>query len=153
MTITLYLSQVTSDIAALNVPGITFIDYDGIVSSWKAKANVFYPNQEGFITDFKAEWQSFEKGAGAAVDILYTLHYRFLGVQIGDSSTVITAYPDMVNNMTEIIETLLETDRPYSGRVDMSVSEMTFGVRADPVGNMYYGADIALNVREMHEAT
>ena len=99
MTISSLLTTITNDIAGLSITGVTMKDYDEIVSSWKATPNVFYPNPENFITNFRIDYQSFQHGASAQVNFSYTLNYRFLGTQVGNLGNMATAYKDVVDKL------------------------------------------------------
>lgn len=152
MSVSLLLPDITDAIHDLDISGVEIVDFDGIAVSWKSKANVLYPNPEGFVTNFNPEWLTLLQGNDAPLDVSYTLNYRFLGTQIGDLSNMAKAYALMVNQVVNILNTLLGTDRPYSGKVQMSVGSVTFGARTDPAGSVFHGADIALNVVEMQNA-
>jgi len=149
MSISLLLESVTNAIAAISITGVTVKDADEVAASWKSLPNVLYPNPEGFITDFSITYQANLRGATAPLDVAYTLNYRFLGVEIGDLSQMAKQYGDMIGKVADIIAAMISTDTPYSGIVEMEVRSVSIGARADPVGNIYHGADIALGVTEM----
>ena len=153
MTFSLNLTNITNAIAALSISGVTIKDVDEIAASWKAVPNVLYPNprDDGFITDFGLDYASTMRGASAPVNVRYVLHYRFLGMEVGDLSTFKKAYSDTLSKLISIINALEEVSAPYSGAVDMEiVAPINIGARPDPAGNMYHGADIALKITEIH---
>lgn len=149
MSVSLLLTSITDAISQLSISGVTIRDYDGITGSWKSTANVLYPNPEGFITNFSVTYPTVLRGAAAPADVRYTLNYRFLGTQLGDIGGMAKAYADMVDKVALVAAKMIETDAPYSGRVEMQLAGVTIGARTDPAGNVYHGADIALNVMEM----
>ena len=148
MTISLLLTDITDAIAGLSISGVTIRDVDQISANWQSVPNVLYPNPEGFISDMVLDYRSFLRGASAPVDVSYTLNYRFLNVQIGDLGNMAAQYGDMVSKLTTIINALMSEDAPYSGKVDLAVLAVSVGARADPAGNLYHGADIALRIME-----
>jgi len=152
MTISLVLTSITGAIKNLTITGVTVKDYNGIAASWQSQPNVLYPNPEGFITDFSLTFPTLMRGASADADVHYTLHYRFLGSEVGDLSQMPQEYGEMVTKVTAILNKLLATDAPYAGTVEMEVADVSIGARADPAGNMYHGADIALRITEMQNA-
>jgi len=152
VTISLLLSNITNAIANISITGVTVKDADEIAGSWQSLPNVLYPNPEGFITNFTLEYPTMLRGANADVDVSYTLNYRFLSSAIGDLGNLPKQYGDLVAKVSSILEAMMSNDMPYSGLVEMEVGGITIGARADPVGNMYNGADIALNVTEMQNA-
>jgi hypothetical protein len=89
------------------------------------------------------------QGTTAPMDISYTLNYRFLGTQIGDIATFPAAYSDLVSKLILIVNAIIGVYAPYSGRVEMILTGVEIGPRADPAGNMYFGADFSLAITEM----
>jgi hypothetical protein len=149
MTISLLLPSVAGAIANLTATGVTFKNYNGVVASWQSQPNVLYPNPEGFITGFVVTNLSFPRGASEQCDISYTLNYRFLGTQIGDLANLPAEYGAMIDKLMLVLAALITAHAPYSGAVDMTVGDISVGARSDPAGNLYHGADIALNITEM----
>ena len=149
MTISLLMPSITDAISQVTVSGVSMKDADEISASFAGKSNVFYPNPEGFITGFRVANLTFPRGASEKADVSYTLNYRFLGTQIGDLGNMPKAYGDMLDKLMTLLNAILATDAPYSGAVDMTVGNISVGARSDPAGNMYHGADVALNITEM----
>jgi hypothetical protein len=149
MTVSLNLANVANAIAALSVAGVTVKDKDEIAGSWVSLPNVLYPKPEGWITGFGLEYMTVMQGASAKIDISYTLNYRFLGVQIGDLSLFPAAYSDLVDKLILIVNAIVAMDAPYNGSVEMKISGIEIGPRADPAGNNFFGADFAVNIVEM----
>ena len=150
MSVSLLLPDITAAIASIVISGVTIKDYDGIAANWQSTARVLYPNPEGFITDFAPEYFTLMRGASAPMDAVYTLNYRYLDTAIGDLANLPYSYGQMIDKVMVIVAKLLETDTPYSGRVEMELKAIqSVGAKADPAGNMYHGADIALLIREM----
>lgn len=148
MTVSLLLSSITGAIADLSIQDVTIKDHDGIAASWVSTPNVLYPNPEGFITNFRVEYDTLLRG-DAPLWVLYTLNYRFLGTQLGDLATLPVAYTAMIEKVARVAAALIMEDAPYSGKVEMEVASIVVGARVDPAGNQFHGADIALNVKEM----
>lgn len=152
MAISLLLPHITDAIGDLSISGVTIKKVNELNASYTLTNNVLYPQPEGFITGFRLEFVSFPRGEDAKVNVLYDLHYRFLSTQIGDLSNMATAYATMFEAVVALVSSLIEVHELYDGKVDMEVGAVTFGARADPVGNMFHGADITLNVMEMQNA-
>lgn len=146
----LMLTNITDAIAAISVSGVTIKDVDQISGAWNAQPNVLFPNPDAFISGFTIEYDALMQGSTAPMTITYTLSYRFLSVQIGDISAFPASYNQLVGKVTAIINAFVSVFAPYSGRVEMVVSGVSLGARQDPAGNNYFGADILLNITEMH---
>jgi len=151
MTAGLYLSEVCDAIAGITISGVTVKDRDQIAGSWLSLPNVLYPNpsQDGFITGFTMQFDSMLQGANAPMTLNYTLNYRFLGTAIGDLGIFTHAYSSIVDKLVLIVNAILATPAPYSGRIQMSLGAVTMGAKEDPAGNVYYGADFALLIEEL----
>lgn len=149
MTVSLNLANVANAIAAISISGVTVKDKDEIVGSWTPLPNVLYPRPDGWITNFRIEYVSIEQGANAKMNILYTLNYRFLGVQAGDLSIFPAAYSALVDKLILIVNAIVALDAPYSGSVQLEISGVEIGPRTDPAGNNFFGADFAVNIMEM----
>ena len=151
MTISTLFTSITDAISNISIAGITVLDYDEIASNFQMKPYVLYPNpaENGFVTNFGVSYNSFDQGANGLTDISYTLHYRFLATQIGDMLSFTKAYGYMLDGLVKIINALITTDAPYSGRVDMQLASVSVGARTDPSGIGFHGADIALKITEM----
>jgi len=149
VAISLLLPSITAAIDNISVSGVVIKNYDGIAANWQSQPHVMYPNPEGFIVDFNVDFPSLLRGSSAPQDISYTLNYRYLGSEVGDLSQMPKEYGEMIDKLALILNALLGTDAPYSGKVEMQVYSVSVGARSDPVGNMYHGADIALRITEM----
>jgi hypothetical protein len=149
MAISSLLTTVTGAIDDLSISGVTIKNYDGIVANWASTPNVLYPNPENFLTNFSVDYQSFLHGASAQVNFNYTLNYRFLGTQVGNLGNFPIAYGAMVDKVILIIAAIVTNHSYADGKASVELGPVTFGAREDPAGNMYHGADIALNVTEM----
>lgn len=149
MTFALLLPSVTAAIDDISVSGVTIKNYSGIAGSWISQPHVMYPNPEGFIDDFSLEFQSLLRGSNAPVDVSYTLNYRYLGSEVGDLSQMPQEYSEMIAKVVLIINALMATDAPYSGKVDLQIVSVSVGARSDPVGNIFHGADLAFKVMEL----
>lgn len=152
MTVSLLLTSITGAIDNINVSGVVIKNYNGVAASWQSQPNVLYPNPEGFITDFALSFPTNLRGASAPQDVAYTLNYRFLGSEVGDLSQMPNEYSLMIDKLVLILNALQGVDAPYSGLVEMEVVGVTVGARADPAGNIFHGADIALRITEMQNA-
>ena len=149
MTVSILLSSIADSIAGISISGVTVKDRDQISASWLSVPNVLYPHPDEWITDFTIQYDSLLQGADAPMTIGYTLHYRFLGVQVGDLATMPVAYSALVDKVIAIANALIAVPGPYSGKVQMVLSDPQLGPRTDPAGNQYYGADFSLQIQEM----
>jgi hypothetical protein len=149
MTASLLLSNVADAIAGISVSGVTMKDRDQIAGSWISTPNVFYPNPDNWITDFSIRFDTVLQGENAPMTYIYTLNYRFLGVEVGDLATFPVAYSALVDKVVAIINALVAVPAPYSGKVQMIVNNPQLGPKDDPAGNQYFGADFALQIEEM----
>lgn len=148
MAISLNLANITNAIQGISISGVTIKDKDEISASWKPIANVLYPNPEGFISNFNMSFPAMVRGDNSPADVSYILNYRFLGTQIGSVGDT-QGYTLMVDKVITILNAIIAVHAPYSGRVEMEVKNISVGARADPVGNLYHGADIGLLITEM----
>jgi len=146
---TLYLSSIADSISQISISGVTVKDKDQIVGDWQSTQFVLYPNPDAWITGFSIQYDAMLQGASAPATISYTLNYRFLSVQVGDISTFPVSYSGLVDKVAAIINAIIATPAPYSGRVEMMIGEVSVGPKTDPVGNNYFGADFALRITEM----
>ena len=149
MTVSLLLANIADSISQISVSGVTVKDVDQIMPTWESTPNVLYPKPDGWISNFNVDFKSILQGTSAAMDIGYTLTYRFLGTEVGDLSTFPVAYANIVTKLVLILNALLALDAPYSGRVELIVGGVNIGPMIDPAGNQFHGADITLNIKEM----
>ena len=149
MTVSLLLANIADSISQMSVSGVTVKDKDEIVADWESLPNVLFPKPDGWITNFSMDFKSFLQGTSAAMDVSYTLTYRFLGTAVGDLSTFPVAYSTLVNKLVLILNAFIALDAPYSGRVELVVGSVDIGPKDDPAGNQYHGADITINITEM----
>lgn len=150
MTAGLYISSVCDAIAGISISGVTVKDRNEIVGNWNSMPNVLYPNPNGsFITGFSMKFDSMLQGANAPITLNYTLNYRFLGTAIGDLSTFTTAYSAIMDKIILIVNAIIANPAPYSGRIQMSLGDVTMGAKEDPAGNMYHGADFSILIEEL----
>ena len=149
MTVSLNLANIANSIAAISISGVTVKDKDEVVANWTPIPNVLYPNPDGWITDFSIDYKAITRGAAAPANFIYTLNYRFLGVQVGDLSTFPVSYSALVDKLILIINAIFSEDDPYSGGVNMELGAVDLGPKMDPAGNQYFGADFALMIEEI----
>lgn len=150
MTVSIYLASIADAISQISITGVTVKDKDQIVANWSSQPNVVYPIPDGWITNFSLEYDSVLQGTNAPMDISYTLNYRFLGEAVGDLGNFPKAYSNLVDKLVLILNAMIAVPGPYSGKVEMEVAGVSVGPRIDPAGNRYFGADIGLNIKEMH---
>lgn len=150
MTASLYLSNVCDAISNISISGVTVKDRDQIGVSYQNSPNVLIPNPNGsFISGFTMRFDALMQGTNAPMTVGYTLNYRFLGTTIGSMETFTGAYSDVVSKLILIINAILATPAPYSGRIEMTLGDVSIGAKEDPAGNMFHGADFSLNIVEM----
>ena len=152
MTISLLLPSITGAIDDISVTGVVIKNYNGIVAAWQSQPNVLYMLPDNPITGFSIEFVSLLRGGNAPQDVSYTLNYRFLGSEIGDLSNFSKEYSNSFDKVVLIVNAMMAVPAPVSGKVEMTLGAVTLGPRNDPAGNMYHGADIALNITEMQNA-
>jgi hypothetical protein len=149
MTVSLNLANVANAISNISVTGVTVKDKDEIAGSWIPLPNVLYPKPDDWITGFSMTWDALMQGSTAPMTISYTLNYRFLGVQIGDISAFPASYSALVDKLILIINAIISTPAPYSGKIEMQITGVSIGPRTDPAGNNFFGADFAVSISEM----
>lgn len=149
MTVSLYLANIANSISQIAITGVTVKDKDEMAGAYTGTPNVLYPRPEDWISNFRIQFDTVMQGATAPMTIFYTLNYRFLGTAIGDISTFPIGYSDLVDKLVLILNALIAVPAPYSGKVELIVSGVTIRPLPDPAGNMYFGADIALDISEM----
>ncbi len=81
--------------------------------------------------------------------VFYTLNYRLLTQQIGDIATFPAAYSDLVDKVVTVLNAVIGTPAPYSGKVELIAASVEIGGREDLAGNQYHGADFAFSIKEM----
>jgi hypothetical protein len=151
MTVSLNIANIADAIAAVSITGVTIKDVDQVAGSFLGQSSILYPNIDGpFMTDFSLDYKAIIRGASAPVNPFYTLNYRYLYVQVGDIAILPKAYGDCFTKLIAILNALIGVDAPYSGGVNMEIADVTdLHPLPDPVGNMFYGFDIALRVEEI----
>jgi hypothetical protein len=151
MAFSLQLASIVDAIAAVSISGVTIKDVDQVAGSFLGQSSILYPNIDGpFVTDFRLDYKAITRGSTAPVNALYTLNYRYLYVAVGDIALLPKAYSDVFTKLITILNALAAVHAPYSGGVDMEIAAVTdLHPLPDPVGNMFYGFDIALAVEEI----
>jgi hypothetical protein len=151
MAFSLQLANIVDAIAAVSISGVTVKDVDQVAGSFLGQSSILYPNIDGpFVTDFSLDYQVIGRGANAAVNVFYTLNYRYLYVQVGDIAILPKAYNDVFTKLIAVLNAFAGLSNPYSGAVIMEIAAVTdLHPLPDPVGNMFYGFNIALRVEEI----
>lgn len=149
MTFSINLANVSAAISGISISGITIKDKDEVSASWVSLPNVLYPKPDGWVSDLSIEYDSVLQGLSAPSTVSYNLNYRFLGVQVGDSSIFPVAYSDLIDKLILVINGLVAISGPYSGKVEMQIGNLDIGPKADPAGNNFFGADIQLHIKEL----
>lgn len=149
MTTAIYLANIMDAISQLSISGITIKDKDQLSASWISLPNVLYPHPDNLIENFGLEYQSLVQDASGPVNVTYTLNYRYLDVAVGDLAVFPVSFSDLIDKAITIANAMIAVRAPYSGRVLMTLGGISVGPREDPVGNQYFGADIALNILEL----
>lgn len=144
------LANIATAISQLSISGVNVKNKDEVLASWIASPNVLFPNPDGWITDFNITYDALMQGTTAPLTIAYTMNYRFLGVAVGDLSTFPVSYSLLVDKVALIIDALIGLPAPYNGKIELIVGNISLGARTDPAGNNYFGADIPLSIKEMH---
>jgi hypothetical protein len=149
MTISVKLAIVVTAIAGLSISGVNVRDVDNIPVDASKILPVLYPKPDDFITglDFKRITTG---GHGTAqMDLVYTLHYRYLHAPVGSGLGVLSTYAALIDNLALIMATIFGND-DIAGAVDMELSDISnIGPLTDPAGSTtYHGVDIALKITE-----
>ena len=150
MTTSLYLASITNAIASISITGVTVKDKDEVVANWTPVPNVLYPNPNGWVSDISLDYVANLRGATAPLNVSYLLNYRFLGTQSGDLAIFPVALSNLVDKVILIVNAIVATHAPYSGKVDMELAGISSpGPLPDPAGNTYFGCDLSFRVTEM----
>lgn len=149
MTFSLKLSEIADAISNISISGVVVKDVNQLSASWVSQPDVLYPHPDQFVTGYSETFVSLLRGTNAPVDVSYTLNYRFLHVQVGETASLYSEYPVLVARVKTIIDAIQAVHAPYSGGMDMTIGDIDIGPKDDPAGNQYFGADIALNIVEM----
>ena len=152
MTFAMLLPNITDAISNIAIAGVSTVDTDKIVASWQENANILYPNinPPGFITNTSIEYVTVLRGLDAPLNFHYTMNYRFLGTKLGDLTDIGLAYTNVMTKSFVIMEAIIDIATIYSGKVTIELGAFSFGMKDDPVGNEYHGADFEFHIMEMH---
>lgn len=146
----LQIVTVAESIADLSVTGVDIKDLDKIPEEGNAMdVPVIIPKPDGFITGFRHAPVSLSSGSGRQVDVFYILTYRLLHSEIGEGMDgLFTTYPAMVALTALFLDEIIANDT-LPGAVDAKpLTIPIFGPVADPVGNMFHGCDIGIEIME-----
>jgi hypothetical protein len=148
MTITVNIVTVAQSISNIGIAGINVRDIDNIPENAMPILPVLFPVPNGFITDTNFERVTFG-GSSAKMDLVYTLHYRYLHAVVGSGGGLLAVYEGLLTNLAKILEKIFYNHAP-TGAVDMVLSSVSdIGVLTDPGGQtMYHGVDFALRITE-----
>lgn len=148
MTINCQLATVADSISKLSISGVTIKDIDTIPENAIDYCPVLFPVPDNFITDVQFTRQSYGADSVAAMDVSYTMNWRYLHAPIG-SGSVLQNYTGIITKLELIIEAILGNSSP-TGAVNMTLLNVSdLGPVSDVAGQtMYHGVDIALRVEE-----
>ena len=143
------LIEIVESIAARDIEGVANRGLDRIPENAKTIAPVFYPVPNGFITDMVFERVTAGADSVAAMNLSYTLNYRYLHTPIGSAGGLLQTYENLITNLVTILLAIMADSNP-TGAVDMQLlSVSNIGALPDPAGEMFFhGVDIALRVEE-----
>ena len=143
------LVSIVESIAARDMTGINNRGLDAIPENAKTIAPVFYPLPNGFVTNMSFERVTAGADNVAAMNLSYTLNYRYLHTPIGSAGGLLQTYENLINNLVIILLAILADSNP-TGAVDMQLQSISnIGALSDPAGEMmFHGVDIALRVEE-----
>jgi len=149
MTTDIVLEDVVNAIAALNIAGVNVRDLDKIPETAKNIMPVLYPVPNDFVTDLAWSRETFGGDAAAAMNMTYTLHYKYLHAIVGSGGGLLAVYAGMIRNIIKIMQAIF-ADSSLGDAVDVTLSGISgLGVHTDPAGEMqYHGVDITLRVIE-----
>ena len=146
----LQIATVADSISKLSVAGATLKDIDELPKKGTVRNTpVIIPKPNGFLSNFKPERDSFGPGTTAKITVTYTLTYRLLHSEIGTGRTgIFSTYAAMVAITSLFLDAIIANDT-VTGAVDLEAADVTeFGPVADPMGKMFHGCDIAINIME-----
>jgi len=148
------VATVAKSISALSVSGVALKDVDGIPEEVTTRiCPIMFPSPDGFVTNLRVEPQSFGAGDAGKNDVLYTLNYVFLYAPVGSDRYITKNIAKLVEKVVLILSALVANDA-VTGSVDIEPRiSGEFGNLSDPVGNEFFGALIAIDVKEFYEVS
>ena len=148
MTINCQLVTIADAISGLSISGVTVKDIDTVPENAIDYCPVLFPVPDNFITDMQFERVSFGGDSVAAMNVSYTMHYRYLHAPIG-SGSVLQNYKGIIEKLELILEAIMGNSSP-TGAVNMTLLNVSdLGPVSDVAGQtMFHGVDIALRVEE-----
>ena len=145
---TLAIATITNSIAALNVALVHIRDIDEIPEAVNpSDCPIIYPKPDGFVTNFRVEVNSFGSSS-AKKTVRYTLTYRFLQAALSSGRGLFDVYDDLVTNVFAFLDAVIANDALTGAIDDTPVNTINFGAVGDPAGNLFHGADIAIEIME-----
>jgi len=141
--------QIAREISALAVDGVHIADLSQIPDNALVRdLPLIYPKPDGYISDLNVRIDSFGS-AQAKKTVFYTLNYRYLHSPVGAGRGLFDVYEDLVAKAALFLDAIIANDA-LAGQIDLQAVEIpnfSAGV-ADPSGNQFHGADLALTVME-----
>lgn len=150
MTISLGLETLITNIAALNISGVTIKDTDEIPEEVTSRnKQMLIPKPDGFLSGFNLVRASLSTGSGGQWDVPYSLTYRYLHSPAATGRGLFDLYPAFVAKVVLIINAIMENDG-IAGVEDFKFRDIqNFGPVADPLGNIFHGCDLVFDVFEL----
>lgn len=150
MAIELGLETLVTNIAALNISGVTIKDLDAIPEEVTNRdKQILIPKPDGFVTGFNLERASLSTGASGQWDVRYSITYRYLHSLIASGRGLFDLYPSFVAKAVLIINAIMENDG-ITGVEDFTFRDIqNFGPIMDPLGNVFHGCDFVFDVLEL----
>lgn len=148
MTISVSPVTVADSISKLSISGVTIKDINEIPESAQLLCPLIVPRPNEFVTNIKAEKQSFGANGGALLNFSYSLNYAFLYTEIGGGINAYAPYEGLLQKLELILETILGNDT-LTGLVDMELESIgDIGSITDPAGNQFWGCHFSLRCLE-----
>ena len=129
---------------------ITIKDLDGMIDEVLGRDCPVLMPAPDWLGDPTYEDAALGSGSGTPRNITYSLGYRLFYAPLGQGRNKISdVMPGMAQEFTYLMDALLANDS-LTGCVDVRLAGAPdFGVVEDPVGNMFWGIDITLEVTEL----
>ena len=139
---------VADSISKLTVTGVTIRDLDDMSNEVFARDCPLVMPAPTWFTVAEVERVNLGSGTAAKWDFTYILSYRLFYQEVGNERNPGSIIPTLAAKTFLFIDAVIANDS-ITGAIDMElVSSPVFGVVEDPVGKLFWGADIELQIME-----
>lgn len=145
----LALTTITGNIAAISVTGVVMCDIDDIPTTADLERSPhFYPEPNGFVQTLSVERDSFGSPTTARKTVRYTLLYSFAYAPAGAGRNLAEQYAGAADKAYEVLDALIANDN-LTGAIDMVPAVSGgFGALQSPDGSMFIGCHISIDIVE-----